>query len=141
MVHGIVNGLDVRSEKPQGWPTTLSDPGRSTVLVVGNGMVSHRFCEKLVEYDPGKRYRVIVAGEEPRPAYDRVNLTTYFSKRSADSLLLGTGDWYASRGIDLRVGTRIVRLDRARREAVAADAEVIPYDWLVLATGSTPFVP
>ena len=49
---------------------------RSNVVVVGNGMVSHRFCERLLEYDRDRRYGITVVGEEPRQAYDRVHLTT-----------------------------------------------------------------
>jgi nitrite reductase (NADH) large subunit len=114
---------------------------RSQVLVVGNGMVSHRFCERLALYDRDRRFRVIVVGEEPRPAYDRVHLTNYFSERSADALLLGQAGWYEERGIDLRVGRRVVSLDRARRTARTDDGGELVYDVLVLATGSAPFVP
>ncbi len=114
---------------------------QTRVLVVGNGMVSHRFCEKMLEHDGAGAHRLIVVGEEPRPAYDRVHLTNYFTERSADSLLLGSHDWYATRGIELRTGTRVDRIDRAAREAVAADGAAIAYDVLVLATGSAPFVP
>ena len=113
----------------------------STVLVVGNGMVSHRFCEKLVEYDTEKRYWIVVVGEEPRPAYDRVHLTSYFTERSADALLLGTHAWYAERGIELRVATKVTAIDRVARMATTGDGATIAFDLLVLATGSAPFVP
>lgn len=113
----------------------------SVVLVVGNGMVSHRFCEKLVEYDAERRYRLVVVGEEPRPAYDRVHLTSYFTERSADALLLGTHGWYAERGIQLRTGTQVTAIDRERRVATTGGGARIAYDVLVLATGSAPFVP
>jgi nitrite reductase (NADH) large subunit len=111
------------------------------VLVVGNGMVSHRFCEKMLERDAAKRYRLVVIGEEPRPAYDRVRLTTYFATRSADGLLLGGTGWYAANGIELLLGTRVAGVDRMRRQATTADGRVLDYDLLVLATGSAPFVP
>lgn len=114
---------------------------RRSLLVVGNGMVSHRFCEKLVEYDRQGTYRVTVVGEEPRPAYDRVHLTSYFTGRSADALLLGTRVWYEDRGIELRLASRVTSLDRVRRQAVTDDGTILPYDVLVLATGSAPFVP
>jgi nitrite reductase (NADH) large subunit len=113
----------------------------SVVLVIGNGMVSHRFCEKMVEYDPGGRHRLVVVGEEPRPAYDRVHLTNYFTERSEAALLLGTREWYSELGIDLRVGTRIAAIDRISRVATTAEGARIAFDTLVLATGSAPFVP
>jgi nitrite reductase (NADH) large subunit len=118
-----------------------SRPTAGVVLVVGNGMVSHRFCEKMLEHDRAKRWRLVVVGEEPRPAYDRVHLTSYFTDRSADALLLGTSAWYADQGIELRVGARIVAIDRAGRVATTDAGAIIPFDLLVLATGSAPFVP
>jgi nitrite reductase (NADH) large subunit len=119
----------------------VAAPAPSVLLVVGNGMVSHRFCEKLVEYDLHRRYRIIVAGEEPRPAYDRVHLTSYFTERSAEALLLGTRGWYAERGIELRVSTKVTRIDPAERVATTDGGARIAFDLLVLATGSAPFVP
>ncbi|MBA3460324.1 MAG: nitrite reductase small subunit NirD [Deltaproteobacteria bacterium] len=113
----------------------------SRVVVVGNGMVSHRFCERLVEHDRAGRYRLVVCGEEPRPAYDRVHLTEYFAHGSADQLSLGSAAWYADHGIELRVGTRVASIDRGRREVATSGDQVIAYDALVLATGSAPFVP
>jgi nitrite reductase (NADH) large subunit len=104
-------------------------------------MVSHRFCERLLEHDRKRRFRLLVVGEEPRPAYDRVHLTSYFADRSADKLLLGTREWYESNGIDLRVGTKVVRIDRDAREVATDIGGPIGYDVLVLATGSAPFVP
>jgi nitrite reductase (NADH) large subunit len=113
----------------------------TSVVVIGNGMVSHRFCERLLEYDTARRHRVTVVGEEPRPAYDRVHLTSYFTQRSADALLLGTPGWYEDRGIDLRLGRRVTGVDRERRVATTDDGAELPYDVLVFATGSAPFVP
>ncbi len=127
---------------PREPPTTTQTRTVATqVLVVGNGMVSHRFCEKLTDYDRDLRHRITVVGEEPRPAYDRVHLTSYFAGRSADALVLGTAAWYRERGIDLRVNTCIVQVDRIRRVAISSEGVLFPYDVLVLATGSLPFVP
>jgi NAD(P)H-dependent nitrite reductase large subunit/NAD(P)H-dependent nitrite reductase small subunit len=111
------------------------------IVVIGHGMVGHRFCEKLVEHDRDRRHRLIVFGREPRPAYDRVHLTEYFAHRDASRLRLGTAAWYAQHGIELRVGTPIVRIDRARRAVIADGGDAFDYDALVLATGSAPFVP
>jgi nitrite reductase (NADH) large subunit len=111
------------------------------LVIVGNGMVSHRFCERLVEHGLIAHHEIIVFGEEPRSAYDRVHLTEYFGHRSAEQLQLGTSEWYAGNQITLRVGTRITRIDRDAREVVTQTGERIAYDALVLATGSAPFVP
>ena len=118
-----------------------SDPARSTVLVIGNGMVGHRFCEKLLAYDTAGRYRIVVLGEEPRPAYDRVHLTSYFSERAADKLLLGTREWYESSGIELALGTRATKIDRFTRTVTTDRGASVHYDTLVLATGSAALRP
>src|SRR5437762_2922844 len=56
---------------------------QKTVVVIGNGMVGHRFCERLVEFDTERVFKIITFCEEPRPAYDRVHLTKYFDHRKA----------------------------------------------------------
>ena len=112
-----------------------------TTLVVGNGMVSHRFCQKMLEYDLSKLHRLVVVGEEPVPAYDRVNLTAQFSEPSGDGLWLDDPEWYAQNGIELHLGTRIERLDVRQRFAVTSKGEPLLYDVLILATGSASFVP
>ena len=66
---------------------------RRTVVVVGNGMVGHRFCERLVALDLERRYRIVTFGEEPRPAYARVNLSKFFDKRDAAPLGIATRAW------------------------------------------------
>jgi nitrite reductase (NADH) large subunit len=115
--------------------------GRETLVVVGNGMVGHRFCEAVHDADAARRFDVVCLGEEPRPAYDRVHLSEYFSGRTAEALALADRGWYAERGIGLHVGERVVAIDRERGEVVAAGGQRIRYDTLVLATGSAPFVP
>src|SRR6185503_4423584 len=115
-------------------------------VIVGNGMVSHRLCDRLVAYRRAAggsetRDHIIVCGEEPRPAYDRVHLTDYFTHRSAEQLSLGSAAWYAEREIELRVATRVVRIRRDLQVVDTDRGEQIGYDALVLATGSLPFIP
>ena len=119
-----------------------SSPGRpETVVVIGNGMVGHRFCEKLVEFDAGRRHRIVTFCEEPRPAYDRVGLTRFFDERDAARLMLTSPEWYDEKGIELHVGDRATAIDREARVVRSARGREIPYDRVVLATGSAPFVP
>ena len=114
---------------------------RPTILVVGNGMVGHRFCDRLSELDTQSRYRVRVFGDEPRVAYDRVHLTSYFTEGNAASLALADEQWYRERGIELSLGTEITAIDLERRVATAASGEQHDFDHLVFAAGSRPFVP
>jgi nitrite reductase (NADH) large subunit len=114
---------------------------RKTVVVIGNGMVGHRFCERLVEYDRDHRHQVVTFCEEPRPAYDRVNLSKYFESRKAEHLKLACTTWYANQGITLHIGERAAAIDRDRRLVLSSAGREIAYDAVVLATGSAPFVP
>ena len=75
------------------------------------------------------------------PAYDRVHLSEYFAGKSGDALCLAGIEWYAERGIELFLGERAERIDRERRVVVSSRGREIPYDKVVLATGSSAFVP
>jgi nitrite reductase (NADH) large subunit len=104
-------------------------------------MVGQRFCERIVEFDRQRCFRVVTFCEEPRSAYDRVGLTSFFAHRDAEKLMLASRDWYADNGIELHIGDRAALIDRKSR-VVKSDKQVaIPYDYVVLATGSYPFVP
>src|SRR6185369_6442799 len=92
-----------------------SENVRKTVVVIGNGMVGHRFCERLVEYDQVSQYRIVTFCEESRAAYDRVGLTSFFASRSAKTLMLANLDWYRDQGIELYIGDRASAIDRERR--------------------------
>ncbi|MHB1559774.1 MAG: nitrite reductase large subunit NirB [Isosphaeraceae bacterium] len=114
---------------------------KKTVVVIGNGMVGHRFCERLRQYDPDRRFDMVVFGEEPRPAYDRVNLSKYFEMREPQALQLADASWYAEEGITLHVGERVAAINRERKVVVSSTGRETLYDAVVLATGSSPFVP
>jgi nitrite reductase (NADH) large subunit len=110
------------------------------VIVVGNGMVGYKFCEKLMERDVDQVYQITVFGEEPVEAYDRVHLSEYFSK-TAEELSMAPRSWYDSHQIDLKVGERIIEIKRDEKVVVTRNGDSYGYDTLVLATGSAPFVP
>jgi nitrite reductase (NADH) large subunit len=109
------------------------------VVVIGNGMVGHRFCERLKA--AGEPYQIVVFGEEPRPAYDRVHLSEYFSGKSASDLSLPMKGWFDEDEIILHLGDAVREIDRAQQVVHSYKGVVQHYDVLVLATGSSPFVP
>jgi len=111
------------------------------VVVVGNGMVGQRFVEALRERDAQRRWRVTVLAEEPRPAYDRVNLSSLFDGNSADDLTVVADDCYDDGAYTLRLGDAVASIDRAARAVTTVRGRTVSYDALVLATGSYPFVP
>jgi nitrite reductase (NADH) large subunit len=114
---------------------------RRHIVVVGNGMVGHRFCEEMAARDSDRRYRVTCFGEEPRPAYDRVHLSELFAGKSAADLQIADPRWYAEHGVNLFVGERVVSIEPQQRSVVCQSGWRAAYDVLVLATGSAPFVP
>ncbi|MFF3976892.1 nitrite reductase large subunit NirB [Streptomyces sp. NPDC001828] len=111
------------------------------IVVVGHGMVGQRFLEALAERGATGRARVVVLCEEPRPAYDRVHLTSYFEGRTPDELTLVPDDFMRQHGIELYVDDPAESIDRAARTVTARSGRTFAYDTLVLATGSSPFVP
>lgn len=120
----------------------MAEKNTQQLVVVGNGMASQAFCRWVTDdVAPASRYDIRVFGDEPRPAYDRVRLSEYFSGKSATDLQLASREWYSDRGIELRTGERIDSIDRANRVVHSSLGEKYSYDKLLLATGSRPFVP
>lgn len=104
-------------------------------------MVGHKFCELFSQHPARQHFELLVFGEELRPAYDRVHLSAYFTSRDAEVLSLASTDWYADQGITLHTGTRVTDVDTTAKTLKTSVGESIAYDHLVLATGSSPFVP
>ncbi|WP_406353647.1 nitrite reductase large subunit NirB [Streptomyces sp. NBC_01635] len=120
---------------------TTAPEATPTIVLVGHGMVGQRFLEALAERGLTATHRVVVLCEEPRPAYDRVRLTSYFSGRTPEDLSLTDLRFVEDHGIELHVGDPAESIDREAREVTARSGLVVGYDLLVLATGSSPFVP
>lgn len=112
-----------------------------TIIVVGNGMVGYKFCEKFVNQSQNKEFKIIVFGEEPRPAYDRVHLSEYFENKDAKALEMAPLAWYEQNNIDLITNTRVTDISRNSKTITTTDDTKYTYDYLVLATGSSAFVP
>ncbi|WP_332912284.1 NAD(P)/FAD-dependent oxidoreductase [Algoriphagus boritolerans] len=111
------------------------------IILIGNGMVGYKFCEKLIAHPKRNQYDLLVFGEEIRPAYDRVHLSEYFSLQSPDELLLASRNWYQENGITLRTSELISWIDFENKKVLTHKGESFDYDYLVLATGSSPFIP
>ncbi|HEX6638413.1 MAG TPA: nitrite reductase large subunit NirB [Steroidobacteraceae bacterium] len=109
------------------------------IVVVGHGMVGQRFLETLTE---GSRdFSITTLAEEPRLAYDRVNLSKYFSGSTVEDLTLTTREFFDKNGIELHSGDPVSSIDRANRRVTTKSGAEYEYDVLILATGSSPFVP
>jgi nitrite reductase (NADH) large subunit len=111
------------------------------VVVVGHGMVGHRFVEALRSRDAEGSWRVTILSEEADAAYDRVGLTGYTEHWDRAQLALPGNDYAGDNDVVLHLGLAAREIDRAAKTVTAADGRVLDYDALVLATGSYAFVP
>lgn len=109
------------------------------IIIIGNGMVGYKFCEKLKSKSDS--FKLVVFGEEPRRAYDRVHLSEYFNGKTAEDLSMSTAEWYAEQDIDLYLNNPIVSVNRLEKSVTTLAGEKFTYDFLVFATGSAAFVP
>ncbi|UNN02549.1 nitrite reductase large subunit NirB [Rhodococcus opacus] len=114
---------------------------RKSAVVIGHGMVGHRFVEALRARDESDDWSVTVLCEEPLPAYDRVGLSSYVGAWDPKELALAGNDYPDDALVDLRIGRRAATIDRESRKVTTDSGEVVAYDALVMATGSYPFVP
>ena len=132
-------GLDNNSTQPcAAGSNVMSKP---LLAVVGHGMVSHNFLEQLVNRELHQHYHIVVYGDEPQMAYDRVHLTDYFNGKSAADLSLVSENFFEQYGIELRCGVEVLAIDTAKRSLRDSSGAELAWDKLVLATGSVPFVP
>jgi len=111
------------------------------IVVIGNGMVGQRFLEQLTSRMPSHAVDVTVFCEEPRAAYDRVQLTSFFAGKSAIDLSVVPERFFEEKAITLRLNDPVISIDCSRKTVRSARYREVPYDKLVLATGSYPFVP
>lgn len=114
---------------------------RSELVIVGAGMATYACLRRLVQNGGLEHFSVTVVGEEPRPPYDRVNLTDGFSEKTADELLLAPAEWYQENNIKMLTGCQVTQVDRAEHAVLTDTGLKVAYDRLILATGSRPFVP
>src|SRR3954468_7201100 len=113
--------------------------GKQRIVVIGNGMVGQRFLEQLVRRNADAE--VTVFGEEPRPAYDRVQLTSFFSGKSAADLNIAEKGVLEKAAVTLRLNDAVLSVDALNKVVRSTRYKAVPYDKLIFATGSYPFVP
>ncbi|MFD2176878.1 nitrite reductase large subunit NirB [Veronia pacifica] len=111
------------------------------IIVVGNGMVGHRFIEEILEKTNRENIQLVTFAEEERLAYDRVQLSSYFGGKSAEDLSLTSESHYQASGVQYFLNHQVIEIDRANKSVTTDKGETLNYDKLVLATGSYPFVP
>ena len=118
-----------------------ANPGLRQLIVVGHGMVGHRLLEELVALGAHERWRITVFGEEPVLAYDRVRLSAVFDGVAPSELSMVEPGFAESHGIEVLTGDAVVSIDRDAGLVTTETGRAQRFDHLVLATGSSPFVP
>ncbi|TAH00259.1 MAG: nitrite reductase large subunit [Sphingobacteriales bacterium] len=111
------------------------------IVIIGNGMVGYKFCEKLLSKEASSSFQITVFGEEIRPAYDRVHLSEFFSGKSAEDLAMAPANWYSDNNIILHLGDPIAQINTTTKTVDSHKGLTVSYDILVMATGSAAFVP
>ncbi|RKS85776.1 assimilatory nitrite reductase (NAD(P)H) large subunit precursor [Orbus hercynius] len=114
---------------------------KTNLAIIGNGMVGHRFVEELIDKKQSDKFKITIFCDEPRVAYDRVHLSSYFSGHTAEDLSLVREGLYSENDIELLLGERAILINRQRKEVHSHTGKIIAYDKLIIATGSYPWVP
>ena len=113
---------------------------KQKLVVIGNGMAPGRAIEKLFELAPDA-YDVTIFNAEPRVNYDRIMLSPVLSgEKTFEEIVIHGDGWYVERGITLYKGHKVVQIDREAKTVRSEHGEVAPYDKLIIATGSVPFI-
>jgi nitrite reductase (NADH) large subunit len=117
--------------------TVLQDcRSREKLVVVGAGMAATRFVEELTNRAPG-RYDILLIGDEPRLAYNRVLLSSVLAgELSVDDIELKPSQWWRAAGVEVLSGCKVIEIDAAARRLILDNGESVDYSKMVLATGS-----
>ena len=129
--------------QPDGRTVSSSNaPGWQRLVVIGNGMAGMRVVEELLKHDAWRRYRITVFGAEPHVNYNRIMLSSVLAgDKSLDEIVINSREWYDTNGIRLIAGDAVTHIDREMKTVTAASGISVPYDRLLIATGSRPLAP
>ena len=119
----------------------ITDP-REHLVVVGNGMAGMRTVEELLKLPNAQRFRITVFGAEPHVNYNRIMLSSVLAgDKELDDIVINSREWYEENDITLITSDAVTRIDRGDKTVTAASGLTIPYDRLLIATGSRPLAP
>jgi nitrite reductase (NADH) large subunit len=108
------------------------------LVIIGNGMAGCRIVEEVLARDPD-RYQISIFGSEPRVNYNRIMLSPVLAgEKVFDDIIINDEAWYRDNGITLYAGRTVAAIDRAAKQVETADGLKVPYDRLILASGSDP---
>ena len=115
---------------------------KQNLVVIGNGMAGMRAVEELLKHEAGTRYNITVFGAEPHVNYNRIMLSSVLAgDKTVDEIVINSREWYDENGIHLFTGDAVTAIDREARIVTTASGHAMPYDKLLIATGSRPLAP
>ncbi len=115
---------------------------KQKLVVIGNGMAGARTVEEILARGGGAQFEITMFGDEPYGNYNRILLSNVLNgAQDAADIFLNPLEWYAENDVTLHAPARVTDIDRARQEVHSDDGQITPYDKLIIATGSRPFVP
>ena len=119
----------------------MTDP-REHLVVIGNGMAGMRTVEELLKLPESKRFRITVFGAEPHVNYNRIMLSSVLAgDKTVEEIVINSREWYAQNNITLITGDAVKTIDRSAGAVTSAAGVTVPYDKLLIATGSRPLAP
>jgi len=115
---------------------------KKQLVVIGNGMAGARTVEEILTRDEGTQFAITMFGDEPYGNYNRILLSNVLNgSQDAQEIFLNPLSWYKENEITLHAGVRVTAIDRIAKKVFHADGQSTPYDILLIATGSRPFIP
>ena len=106
------------------------------IVILGNGMVGHRFIEEILNKECSDNYTITVFCEEKNIAYDRVSLSSYFDGKTKEDLSLVPKGYYNDNGVEVFIADKAASIDIKSKIVKSSEGREIYYDTLVFATGS-----
>ena len=114
---------------------------KTNLVIIGNGMVGHRFVEEIIDKMQSDQFNITIFCQEPRVAYDRVHLSSYFSGFTAEALSLVREGFYEENHINILLNERAILINRELKQVHSQTGRIVEYDKLIIATGSYAWVP
>jgi nitrite reductase (NADH) large subunit len=113
---------------------------KEKLVCIGNGMAGIRTLEELLKLD-SESYDITVFGAEPHNNYNRILLSPVLAgEKKFTDIILNDDAWYADNNITLYKGHTVSKIDRVKRQVITESGESVPYDRLLIATGSNAFI-
>jgi nitrite reductase (NADH) large subunit len=115
---------------------------KQRIVVIGNGMAGARVVEEILARGGADKFDIVMFGDEPYGNYNRILLSNVVSGvQDASEIFLNSLAWYETNGIRLHAGVRVFQISRQTKHVYGRGGVVEPYDKLIIATGSRPFIP